>query len=372
MPIRYTQVSDASSTRHDTPMLELEDGISPSGIPQPSGRSRRASRPTSSSARREADQPATDREDQRHYRNAFSMVRAVKGYRMIVVMPEGRPASGWRFPARSARGAALRQLPSMKHWNRARTRPAPGFFFPASSSRMERAGKPRIPGSRILPRAIGRVPAAFGTARHRGTLIGVGRVSQREPRRAPVRDGAVRVAHPVVRRVDLHGSRHLRRLRARHFARPRPGRDFLSVSSTARGRDAQFARTRAAVRTTPGRIIAGRRTGTLRSSDSGHRACRQGREVPQRASTCRPPSRHRRRCTDRASRRAHSRFSARSLSAFRSRPTKRHRGGARIGDSRSRRTDTHAVRRSGCRPRCSRGEEQFWRICAWWLPTAPA
>ncbi|MBU6415913.1 MAG: cysteine synthase family protein [Xanthomonadaceae bacterium] len=111
--------------------------------------------------------------------NAFSMVAAVKGYRMIVVMPEG--LSSERVAISRAYGAEVLFCGTF-HVNDALERARelgrqPGFFFPGQFENEWNVDENReILGPEILSQLPeGRVPDAFvhgvGTG---GTLIGVG------------------------------------------------------------------------------------------------------------------------------------------------------------------------------------------------------
>jgi len=111
--------------------------------------------------------------------NAFSMVAAVKGYRMIVVMPEG--LSSERVAISRAYGAEVLFCGTF-HVNDALERARelgrqPGFFFPGQFENEWNVDENReILGPEILTQLpAGRVPDAFvhgvGTG---GTLIGVG------------------------------------------------------------------------------------------------------------------------------------------------------------------------------------------------------
>lgn len=111
--------------------------------------------------------------------NAFSMVAAVKGYRMIVVMPEG--LSSERVAISRAYGAEVLFCGTF-HVNDALERARelgkqPGFFFPGQFENEWNVDENReLLGPEILAQLPdGRVPDAFvhgvGTG---GTLIGVG------------------------------------------------------------------------------------------------------------------------------------------------------------------------------------------------------
>ena len=171
--------------------------------------------------------------------NALSMVAAVKGYRMIVVMPEG--LSNERVAISRAYGAEV-LLSGNFHVNEALERARelgqqPGFFFPGQfESEWNVQENREILGPEILAQLPdGRTPDAFvhgvGTG---GTLIGVGQ--------------AFRAANPDVRlfamepsesptllcgEVDLHGIEGISDgFVPGIFARHRElVSDFLSVSS---------------------------------------------------------------------------------------------------------------------------------------------
>ncbi len=110
--------------------------------------------------------------------NAFAMVAAVKGYRMLVVMPEG--LSSERVAISRAFGAEVLFCGSF-HVNAALERARelgrqPGFFFPGQfESEWNVEENREWLGPEILAQLQGRVPDAFvhgvGTG---GTLIGVG------------------------------------------------------------------------------------------------------------------------------------------------------------------------------------------------------
>lgn len=110
--------------------------------------------------------------------NAFSMIAAVKGYRMIVVMPEG--LSSERVAISRAFGAEVLFCGNF-HVNAALERARelgkqPGFFFPGQFENEWNVEENRSwLGQEILSQLGGRVPDAFvhgvGTG---GTLIGVG------------------------------------------------------------------------------------------------------------------------------------------------------------------------------------------------------
>lgn len=110
--------------------------------------------------------------------NAFSMVAAVKGYRMLVVMPEG--LSGERVAISRAFGAEVLFCGNF-HVNAALERARelgrqPGYFFPGQFENEWNVDENRSwLGQELLAQLGGRVPDAFvhgvGTG---GTLIGVG------------------------------------------------------------------------------------------------------------------------------------------------------------------------------------------------------
>lgn len=110
--------------------------------------------------------------------NAFSMVAAVKGYRMLVVMPEG--LSSERVAISRAFGAEVLFCGTF-HVNDALERARelgrqPGFFFPGQfESEWNVQENREWLGPEILMQLGGRIPDAFihgvGTG---GTLIGVG------------------------------------------------------------------------------------------------------------------------------------------------------------------------------------------------------
>ena len=110
--------------------------------------------------------------------NAFSMVAAVKGYRMLVVMPEG--LSSERVAISRAFGAEVLFCGNF-HVNAALERARelgrqPGYFFPGQFENEWNVDENRTwLGQEILAQLGGRVPDAFvhgvGTG---GTLIGVG------------------------------------------------------------------------------------------------------------------------------------------------------------------------------------------------------
>ena len=128
--------------------------------------------------------------------NAFSMVAAVKGYRMLVVMPEG--LSSERVAISRAFGADVMFCGTF-HVNDALQRARelgrqPGFFFPGQFENEWNVDENReLLGPEILAQLGGRLPDAFvhgvGTG---GTLIGVGQ--------------ALRAANPRVRLFAMEPS----------------------------------------------------------------------------------------------------------------------------------------------------------------------
>lgn len=129
--------------------------------------------------------------------NAFSMVAAVKGYRMLVVMPEG--LSSERVAISRAYGAEVLFCGNF-HVNAALERARelgrqPGFFFPGQFENEWNVDENReLLGPEILAQLpAGRIPDAFvhgvGTG---GTLIGVGQ--------------ALRAANPNVRLFAMEPS----------------------------------------------------------------------------------------------------------------------------------------------------------------------
>ncbi|HET8819729.1 MAG TPA: cysteine synthase family protein [Xanthomonadaceae bacterium] len=128
--------------------------------------------------------------------NALSMVAAVKGYRMVVVMPEG--LSNERVAISRAYGAEVKFVGHF-HVNAAleeakRLGEQPGFFAPAQfESEYNIEENREILGPEILAQLQGRVPDALvmgvGTG---GTLVGVGQ--------------AFRAANPKVRLFAMEPS----------------------------------------------------------------------------------------------------------------------------------------------------------------------
>ena len=246
MPTRYTKVSNSIlDAVHDTPLLELEEGIfAKCEFLNPSG-SIKARIATYIIERAEKEgllKPGDTivEATSGNTGNAFSMVAAVKGYRMIVIMPEGLTSE--RVAISRAYGAEV-LLSGNFHVNEALDRARelgaqPGFFFPGQfESEWNVQENREILGPEILAQLPdGRLPDAFvhgvGTG---GTLIGVGQ--------------AFRAANPEVRlfamepsesktllcgEVDLHGIEGISDgfvpgifARHRHLVS-----DFLGVSST--------------------------------------------------------------------------------------------------------------------------------------------
>ncbi|NLG60595.1 MAG: cysteine synthase family protein [Gammaproteobacteria bacterium] len=246
MPTRYTGVSGSIlDAVHDTPLLELEPGIfAKCEFLNPSG-SIKARIATYIIERAEKEgllKPGDTivEATSGNTGNAFSMVAAVKGYRMIVVMPEGLTSE--RVAISRAYGAEV-LLSGDFHVNEALERARElgqrdGFFFPGQfESEWNVQENREILGPEILAQLPdGRLPDAFvhgvGTG---GTLIGVGQ--------------AFRAANPDVRlfamepsesktllcgEVDLHGIEGISDgFVPGIFARHREMvSDFLSVSSS--------------------------------------------------------------------------------------------------------------------------------------------
>ena len=245
MPTRYTGVSRSIlDAVHDTPLLDLGDGVfAKCEFLNPSG-SIKARIATYIIERAEKEgllKPGDTivEATSGNTGNAFSMVAAVKGYRMIVVMPEGLTSE--RVAISRAFGAEV-LLSGDFHVNEALDRARElgqrdGFFFPGQfESEWNVQENREILGPEILAQLPdGRLPDAFvhgvGTG---GTLIGVGQ--------------AFRAANPEVRlfamepsesktllcgEVDLHGIEGISDgFVPGIFARHREMvSDFLSVSS---------------------------------------------------------------------------------------------------------------------------------------------
>ncbi len=246
MNTRYTRVSaNILEAVHDTPLLELEPGIfakceflNPSGSIKARIAKYIVERAEAEGLLKPGDTIVEATSG--NTGNAFAMVAAVKGYRMIVVMPEG--LSSERVAISRAYGAEVLLCGSF-HVNQALERARqlgsqPGFFFPGQfESEWNVQENREIFGPEILAQLPdGRTPDAFvhgvGTG---GTLIGVGQ--------------AFRGANPDVRlfamepsesrtllcgEVDLHGIEGISDgFVPGIFARHRElVSDFLSVSST--------------------------------------------------------------------------------------------------------------------------------------------
>ncbi|MEN1944204.1 cysteine synthase family protein [Luteimonas sp. MJ293] len=246
MPVRYTGVSRSIlDAVHDTPLLELEEGIfAKCEFLNPSG-SIKARIATYIIERAEKEgllKPGDTivEATSGNTGNAFSMVAAVKGYRMIVVMPEGLTSE--RVAISRAYGAEV-LLSGNFHVNEALDRARelgqqPGFFFPGQfESEWNVQENREILGPEILAQLPeGRTPDAFvhgvGTG---GTLIGVGQAFK-----AVNPDVHLFAMEPSESRtllcgeVDLHGIEGISDgFVPGIFARHRDlVSDFLSVSST--------------------------------------------------------------------------------------------------------------------------------------------
>ena len=203
MSIRYAGVSSSIlDAVGDTPLLELEEGIfAKCEFLNPSGSIKaRIAKYIIERAEREGRLKPGDtivEATSGNTGNAFSMVAAVKGYRMIVVMPEG--LSSERVAISRAFGAEVLLCGSF-HVNAALERARelgqrPGFFFPGQFENEWNVEENRdILGPEILAQLpAGRMPDAFvhgvGTG---GTLIGVGQ--------------AFRAVHPGVRLFAMEPS----------------------------------------------------------------------------------------------------------------------------------------------------------------------
>ena len=203
MPTRYTKVSNSIlDAVHDTPLLELEEGIfAKCEFLNPSGsiKARIASYIIERAEKEGLLKPGDTivEATSGNTGNAFSMVAAVKGYRMIVIMPEGLTSE--RVAISRAYGAEV-LLSGNFHVNEALDRARelgaqPGFFFPGQfESEWNVQENREILGPEILAQLPeGRTPDAFvhgvGTG---GTLIGVGQ--------------AFRTANPDVHSLALYRS----------------------------------------------------------------------------------------------------------------------------------------------------------------------
>ncbi len=246
MPTRYTGVSRSIlDAVHDTPLLDLGDGVfAKCEFLNPSGsiKARIATYIIERAEKEGLIKPGDTivEATSGNTGNAFSMVAAVKGYRMIVVMPEGLTSE--RVAISRAYGAEV-LLSGNFHVNEALERARElgqrdGFFFPGQfESEWNVQENREILGPEILAQLPDRRrPDAFvhgvGTG---GTLIGVGQ--------------ALRAANPDVRlfamepsesktllcgEVDLHGIEGISDgFVPGIFARHREMvSDFLSVSSS--------------------------------------------------------------------------------------------------------------------------------------------
>jgi cysteine synthase A len=184
MPTRYTGVSaNILDAIGDTPLLEIDGVFAKCEFLNPSGsiKARIAAyiveRAEQSGQLKPGDTIVEATSG--NTGNAFAMVAAVKGYRMIVVMPEG--LSSERVAISRAYGAEVLFCGTF-HVNDALERARelgrqPGFFFPGQFESQWNVDENReILGPEILAQLPdGRVPDAFvhgvGTG---GTLIGVG------------------------------------------------------------------------------------------------------------------------------------------------------------------------------------------------------
>lgn len=185
MPVRYTQVSGSIlDAVGDTPLLEIDDGVfakceflNPSGSIKARIAKYIIERAEESGAIKPGDTIVEATSG--NTGNAFSMVAAVKGYRMLVVMPEG--LSSERVAISRAYGAEILFCGTF-HVNDALERARelgsqPGFFFPGQFESEWNVDENReILGPEILAQLPeGRLPDALvhgvGTG---GTLIGVG------------------------------------------------------------------------------------------------------------------------------------------------------------------------------------------------------
>ncbi|HET6655108.1 MAG TPA: cysteine synthase family protein [Gammaproteobacteria bacterium] len=184
MPTRYTgpsaSILDAIG---DTPLLDIDGVFAKCEFLNPSGsiKARIAKYIIERAEETGAIQPGDTivEATSGNTGNAFSMVAAVKGYRMIVVMPEG--LSSERVAISRAYGAEILFCGTF-HVNDALERARelgrqPGFFFPGQFESEWNVDENReVLGPEILAQLPdGRVPDAFvhgvGTG---GTLIGVG------------------------------------------------------------------------------------------------------------------------------------------------------------------------------------------------------
>ena len=184
MSIRYSQVStNILDAIGDTPLIEIDGVFAKAEFLNPSGSIKaRIAKYIVERAEQTGELKPGDtivEATSGNTGNAFSMVAAVKGYRMIVVMPEG--LSSERVAISRAFGAEVLFCGTF-HVNDALNRARelgqqPGFFFPGQFESEWNVDENReILGREILAQLPeGRAPDAFvhgvGTG---GTLIGVG------------------------------------------------------------------------------------------------------------------------------------------------------------------------------------------------------
>ena len=184
MSLRYSSVSHSIlDAIGDTPLLEIEEGIfakceflNPSGSIKARIAKYIVEKAEASGQLKPGDTIVEATSG--NTGNAFSMAAAVKGYRMIVVMPEG--LSSERVAISRAFGAEVLFCGNF-HVNAALERARelgrqPGFFFPGQfESEWNVEENREWLGPEILTQLQGRIPDAFvhgvGTG---GTLIGVG------------------------------------------------------------------------------------------------------------------------------------------------------------------------------------------------------
>ncbi len=183
MPTRYTGIStNILDAIGDTPLLDIDGVFAKCEFLNPSGSIKaRIAKYIVERAEKEGLLKPGDtivEATSGNTGNAFSMVAAVKGYRMLVVMPEG--LSTERVAISRAFGADVMFCGTF-HVNDALERARelgkqPGFFFPGQFENEWNVEENRSwLGQEILAQLGGRVPDAFvhgvGTG---GTLIGVG------------------------------------------------------------------------------------------------------------------------------------------------------------------------------------------------------
>ena len=189
MPTRYTGLSASIlDAIGDTPLLEIDGVFAKCEFLNPSGsiKARIAKYIIERAEETGAIKPGDTivEATSGNTGNAFAMVAAVKGYRMIVVMPEG--LSSERVAISRAYGAEVLFCGTF-HVNDALERARelgrqPGFFFPGQFESEWNVDENReILGPEILAQLPeGRVPDAFvhgvGTG---GTLVGVGQAFRR-------------------------------------------------------------------------------------------------------------------------------------------------------------------------------------------------